>query len=89
MKALLTEKDLENQVILKKKSIFCFFNFFKFKDNVFILILNKPSNSFSFDFIRKINEKLDEVEKSEGQACLMTVSTDPKIYSTGLELRYF
>jgi len=51
------------------------------------LILNKPTNSFSTAFVRKINDKLDEVEKTEGPACLVTTSTDPKIYSTGLDLQ--
>ena len=38
--------------------------------------------------MRKINAQLDIVEKSDGPVCLMTASTDSKIYSTGLDLQF-
>lgn len=75
MKSLLTAEDLKQHVILKRK------------EDIFYLILNKPNNTFSFDFIRKINDKLDEIENSDGGSCLVSVSTDPKVYSTGLDLQ--
>ena len=88
MKSLLTAEDLKEQVILKKKGSFSFDSLFLnyLKGDVFILVLNKPANTFSTDFIRKINAKLDEVEKTPEGNCLVTVSTDPKSFSTGLEL---
>ena len=90
MKSLLTPEDLKQQVILKKRGSLYLttqhYNIF-FSDEVYVLVLNKPGNSFSTDFIRKINDKLDEVENSDGPACLVTVSTDLKCYSTGLDLR--
>jgi enoyl-CoA hydratase/carnithine racemase len=58
----------------------------KQEGDVFILILNKGSNNFSFDFMRKIHEKLDLVEAHKGPACLITTSSSPKFYSTGLDL---
>lgn len=41
----------------------------------------------NFESLRAMNEKLDIVEQSEGAACLITVSTHPKVYSSGLDLK--
>ena len=90
MQSLLTKEESQKNVILKKEGFYHILIYFYHKlGNVFILVLNKEGgNTFCFDFIRAINVKLDEVEKTEGAACLMTVSTDPKLFSTGLDLKY-
>lgn len=71
----LTEEELKQEVILKKK------------DNIYFLLLNKKANTFEHSFIRTISKYLDEVEDSEGDACLVTVSLDPKMFSGGLNLK--
>lgn len=53
------------------------------------MILNKKTNNFNFDFIRKINEKLDIVENFEGPTCLITTSSNKRYFSTGLDLKFF
>jgi len=58
----------------------------KQEGDVFILIMNKGSNNFSFDFMRKIHAKLDIVEQHKGPTCLITTSSSPKYYSTGLDV---
>jgi len=57
-------------------------------DSVYYLILNHPkANNFSTEFVRKINEKLDIVEKDEEPCTLVTISTLDKFFSTGLDLK--
>uniref|UniRef100_A0A7S3NYW3 Uncharacterized protein n=1 Tax=Euplotes crassus TaxID=5936 RepID=A0A7S3NYW3_EUPCR len=53
---------------------------------IFILYLNTEENRFNSTSINKIHECLDEVEKYEGDTCLITVSTSKKIWSNGLDL---
>ena len=49
-----TEEDLKNEVILKRK------------ENIYFLLLNKKANTFNHAFMRTLSDRLDEVEKSEG-----------------------
>jgi len=69
-------KDSKEDVILKQEG------------NVFIMIFNKDQNNFNFDFMRKIHEKLDIVEKHEGPTCLITTSSTEKFFSTGLDIKF-
>jgi enoyl-CoA hydratase/carnithine racemase len=58
------------------------------KDGViFYLVLNRPKNVFDFETIGLINAALDEVEKSTGAACLVTIGSGDKIFSTGFNLK--
>jgi enoyl-CoA hydratase/carnithine racemase len=59
----------------------------KNKDGVFYLFLNRKANSFTHDFVRLINKKLDEVEKHDGPTALVTISLS-KFFSGGLDLKY-
>lgn len=57
------------------------------KDNyIFYLVLLKQDNTFDFEFIKQMNECLDEVEKSEGPACLVCIGSYDKIFTTGFNL---
>ena len=57
--------------------------------DVYVMVLNRKINTFTTDFIRKINEKLDVVENSGDSECaLITVSSNEKFFSTGLDLKY-
>jgi enoyl-CoA hydratase/carnithine racemase len=52
------------------------------------MFLNFPkANNFNLHTIKKINEKLDLVEKNKTASVLVTVSAIPKYYSTGLDLK--
>jgi enoyl-CoA hydratase/carnithine racemase len=68
--------DLKEPVVLKREG------------DVFWLILNNKMNNFNPEFIRQIDAKLDEVLQSEGAACLVTTSSHPKVFSSGLDLKY-
>jgi enoyl-CoA hydratase/carnithine racemase len=52
------------------------------------MILNKKANTFTFDFVRKIHEKLDIVEANSGKTALITTSFHPTIFSGGLDLNF-
>lgn len=57
---------------------------------VFYLVLNgKKDNTFNAKKIAKISALLDKVNKSTGPAVLVTVSTNPKRFSTGFDLDYW
>jgi len=71
-----SKSDLKEDVVLKKEG------------DIYWLILNNKLNNFSFDFIRKIDAKLDEVVASTGAACLVTTSSHPKVFSSGLDLKF-
>jgi enoyl-CoA hydratase/carnithine racemase len=76
----LTAEDLKEDVILKKSDQL---------SGLFFLVLNKKTNNFNFDFLRKINEKLEIVESNEGPTCLITTSSSSRYFSTGLDLKMF
>lgn len=71
-----SEEDLKKQVILKRK------------DDLFYLLLNKKANTFSHQFVRDINKALDEIEASDGDGCLVTISLHKNLFSAGLDLKY-
>ncbi|TNV76189.1 hypothetical protein FGO68_gene933 [Halteria grandinella] len=56
---------------------------------IFYLVLNRPENVFDFDTIAAINACLDEVEKSTGAACLVTIGSGDKVFSTGFNLKFW
>ncbi|EGR30182.1 hypothetical protein IMG5_138860 [Ichthyophthirius multifiliis] len=73
----ITEEDKKQEAFLKKT-----------ETGIHFIILNRKVNSFTLQFIRKINELLDEVEKNEGPTALVTFGLNPKFFSTGLDLNY-
>jgi enoyl-CoA hydratase len=72
----ITAEDLKNEAILKRKG------------SVFVLALNRKVNSITHAFLRTIHALLDEVQQSEGNCALLTISLNEKIFSTGLDLKY-
>lgn len=57
---------------------------------IFFLVLNKPNdNTFDLKFIDQLMELLDIVENSVGAACLITIGTNAKIFSTGFDLGFW
>ena len=58
--------------------------------NIFYLVMNSgKDNTFDLNYINKFSKCLDEVASSEGAAVMITVSTSPKIFSTGFKLEYW
>ena len=55
-------------------------------DNIYYLVLNKEKNEFDIEIIKLINQKLDEIEKGPVGTILITVSTDDKNFSIGLNI---
>jgi enoyl-CoA hydratase/carnithine racemase len=55
--------------------------------HVFILRMVAGENRFNAQFISKLNQALDEVEKSQGPAALVTTGKG-KFYSNGLDLEW-
>lgn len=56
--------------------------------DVFLLTMNSGENRFNRGFVGAFNDALDEVEKSSGQAALVTVGGSDKFYSNGLDLEW-
>ncbi len=56
---------------------------------VFFLVLNRPDNTLDFEFMDAVDACLNEVEKSTGAACLVTIgqSDQAKAFSTGFNLK--
>ena len=57
------------------------------EENVFILRMQNGENRFNLDFFTAFNAALDEVEKSEGPAALVTTG-EGKFYTNGLDLSW-
>jgi len=55
------------------------------KDSVFVLAMRSGENRFNRDFLAALNGALDEVERADGPAALVTVG-EGKFYSNGLDL---
>lgn len=60
------------------------------KQSYFILWLDngENDNAFRTDVLEEFNRHLDEVEKYEGDTCLMFTSDHPKTFSTGIDLEW-
>lgn len=54
--------------------------------DVYVLTMQSGENRFNRGFIGAFNDALDEVEKSNGQAALVTIGGNDKFYSNGLDL---
>ena len=59
----------------------------EFDDGVFVLRMRDGENRLNLDFVRALNEALDEVEASTGPAALVTTG-EGKFYSNGLDLAW-
>lgn len=55
------------------------------KDAVFVLTMKSGENRFNRTFLTALSEAVDEVERSDGPAALVTVG-EGKFYSNGLDL---
>ena len=45
-------------------------------------------NTFTVDYLTRMIQIIDDVDSSEGTACLITLSTGKRIFSTGLDLQF-
>lgn len=55
---------------------------------VFVLTMDEGENRWSTAFTRAFDAAVDEVERSEGPAALVTTSANPKFFSNGLDLEW-
>ncbi len=58
----------------------------KREGEVFVLTMGNGENRFNRGFVTAFNAALDEVERSNGPAALVTVGGEEKFYSNGLDL---
>jgi enoyl-CoA hydratase/carnithine racemase len=56
--------------------------------DVFVLTMDDGENRWNTTFTRAFAAAVDEVEASDGPAALVTVSTNPKFFSNGLDLEW-
>ena len=58
----------------------------KMEDHVAVVTLNEGENRFNFDFISKVMEALDKVEKETDATTLVVTGAHDKIFSNGIDL---
>jgi enoyl-CoA hydratase/carnithine racemase len=56
--------------------------------DIFVLSMNDGENRWNTTFVRAVAAALDEVEASKGAAALVTVSSNEKFFSNGLDLEW-
>jgi Delta3-Delta2-enoyl-CoA isomerase len=57
---------------------------------IFFLVMNQgKDNVFDDNYIAKMSQLLDTVNESEGAACMITLSTSKRRFSTGFNLDYW
>jgi len=56
--------------------------------DVFVLTMNDGENRWNTTFVREFSAALDEVEASTGPAALLTLSSNDKFFSNGLDLAW-
>lgn len=54
-----------------------------------VVILTMKNFTFNQEFIREFDQILNEISKMEGNLALVTTSSNPKIYSAGLNFKVF
>ncbi len=54
--------------------------------NIFTLVMNDGENRWNTSFVRAFAEAIDEIEGSEGPAAVVTISSNRKFFSNGLDL---
>eukprot|EP01132_Coremiostelium_polycephalum_P006627 gene6627-8199_t len=55
-------------------------------EDIVLLTMNDNENRFNSTNVSSLNSCLDYIESLENVSCLITTSTSPKFYSTGLDL---
>ena len=58
----------------------------KKKDSIYFLTMDAGENRWNTTFVREIAKALDKIDDDEGQAALITSSTNSKFFSNGLDL---
>jgi enoyl-CoA hydratase/carnithine racemase len=56
---------------------------------VFVVTLDAGQNRWTTALVRELDSALAEVEASQGAAALVTVSSDPKFFSNGLDIDWW
>ena len=56
------------------------------KDSIYFLTMDAGENRWNTTFVREIAKALDKIDDDEGQAALITSSTNSKFFSNGLDL---
>ena len=57
-------------------------------DPIFYMVFNTNFNMLDFEFIKRCNQIIDEVEASEGEKVLITINSG-KIFSAGFNLKFW
>jgi enoyl-CoA hydratase/carnithine racemase len=60
------------------------------KDGVICyMVLNDKFNTIDFDFLDRVNEILDQVESSKEECVLVTISSHPRVFSSGFNFQFW
>ena len=54
--------------------------------SIYYLVLQREDNTFNYELIKRLHELLDQLEKTSGAACLVTIGVGPRFFSTGFDL---
>ena len=50
-------------------------------------MLNRPDNTFDFNYMQRISDIIDVVSKAVGPRVFVTVGTGPKVFSSGFDFK--
>ena len=54
---------------------------------IYYMVLNTKYNLITYDAIKKIEKILDTVEKTKGKGVFVTVSSSPKVFCAGFNIK--
>lgn len=60
-----------------------------FDDPVHYVVFNMKDFTFDLERVEQYIDILEEIDQSDGPGCMVTISTSPKIFSTGFSLPYW
>ena len=58
------------------------------KESIYFLTMDAGENRWNTTFVREIADTLDAIENDDGPGALITISTNKKFYSNGLDLEW-
>jgi len=51
------------------------------------MVLNRPMNMIDFEFMEKVNDVIKQVSETKGPGVFVTLSSGPKVFSSGFDLK--
>ena len=56
---------------------------------IYYMVLNTKLNIQGLAFLKKVDQIIKQVENTNGQAVLVTINSGPKVFSAGMDLKFW